>query len=349
MVIVAFGTLLVLLAVALWLPVPYIKLSPGPTFNVIGEAEGKPMISITGTQTYPVTGNLDMTTVYESGGPNGKLTFVDAVASWLNPKDAIVPRELMFPDQVSSDEIEQRNAMLFSTSQSAAIAAAMDYLDKPVTSTPVVSAVYSDTPADGVLEAKDEIVSVNGEQIDAAAQVATAVRGKPAGSTFDIVVRRGDGDAAKDLSVQVTSEPNPEDTSIPYIGIGVSDLYAADFPIEFTLDDVGGPSAGLMFAAGIVDLLTPGDLAGGKHIAGTGTIEPDGTVGPIGGIRQKLVGARDAGATLFVMPADHCGEIEGHVPDGLTVVPVHTLTEAVAAIEDYKTGTPLETCPVGVS
>ena len=171
MVIVAAGTLLVLLAIAMWLPVPYIKLSPGPTFNVIGEAEGKPMISISGTQTYPVNGNLDMTTVYESGGPNGKLTFVDAIASWMNPSDAVVPRELLFPDEVSSAEVAQRNAMLFSTSQSAAIAAAMDYLGKPVHSTPVVSAVYSDTPAEGILEAKDEVVSLDGETITDAAQV----------------------------------------------------------------------------------------------------------------------------------------------------------------------------------
>ena len=78
----------------------------------IGEAEGKPMISISGTETYPVNGNLDMTTVYESGGPNGKLTFVDAIASWMNPSDAVVPRELLFPDEVSSAEVAQRNAML---------------------------------------------------------------------------------------------------------------------------------------------------------------------------------------------------------------------------------------------
>ena len=98
---------------------------------------------------------------------------------------------------------------------------------------------------------------------------------------------------------------------------------------------MGGPSAGLMFATGIVDKLTPEDLTAGGHVAGTGTIDPDGNVGPVGGIRQKLAGARDAGAELFVMPERHCAEAQGHVPDGLTVVPVTTLTEAVDAIRAW--------------
>ncbi len=345
MLIVSAVTLLVLLLVAFLLPVPFVKLAPGPTFNVIGEADGRPVIDITGTETYPVSGTLDMTTVLESGGPRGGLTFIDAIASWANPSDAVVPRELMFPDDVSGEDVQTRQAMLFSTSESNAVAAALTYLDKPLVTQVVVTAVYGDTPSDGLLLPKDEIVSVDGTAITAPAQVVEAVRGAPIGTTFEIVIRR-DG---AEQTVSVTSAANPDDETVPYIGIGVGEFYQAEFPIDFTLSDVGGPSAGLMFATGIVDKLTPDDLVAGRHIAGTGTIEPDGTVGPIGGIRQKLAGARNAGATLFVMPAQHCTEASDHVPDGLTVVPVKTLAEAVTAIGDYVAGKPLATCPAPVS
>jgi PDZ domain-containing protein len=345
MLIISATTLLALLFVAFLLPVPFVKLAPGPTFNVIGDADGRPVIDITGTETYPVSGTLDMTTVLESGGPRGGLTFVDAIASWANPSDAVVPRELMFPDDVSGEDVQTRQAMLFSTSESNAVAAALTYLDKPLLTEVVVTAVYGDTPSDGVLLPKDEIVSIDGTAVTAPSQVVEAVRGAPIGTTFELVVQR----EGAEQTVSVTSAANPDDETVPYIGIGVGEFYQAEFPIDFTLSDVGGPSAGLMFATGIVDKLTPDDLVAGRHIAGTGTIEPDGTVGPIGGIRQKLAGARNAGATLFVMPEQHCTEASGHVPDGLTVVPVKTLAEAVTAIGDYVAGKPLATCPAPVS
>lgn len=343
--IVAAGTFLLLLAAAFLLPVPFVKLAPGPTFNVIGEHEGEQVIQISGVETYPVTGELDMTTVLESGGPRGGLTFIDAVASWLDPSDAVVPRELIFPDDETGEEVQRRQAISFSTSQSDAIAAAMGYLDLPTTQAIVVQAVFGDSPADGTLQLKDEILAVDGTEITVASQVADLVRSQPVGTTFTFTVLR-DGEQQ---DVEVTSEANPEDASVPYIGIVVGTLYQAEFPISFTLEDVGGPSAGLMFATGIVDKLTPEDLAGGAHIAGTGTIAPDGTVGPIGGIRQKLAGARDSGATLFLMPSEHCGEAAGHVPDGLTVVPVETLADGIDAIRGYRAGEPLEACPAPTS
>ncbi len=351
MLIISAVTTAALLLVAFLLPVPFVKLAPGPTFNVIGQDDGRDVISITGTETYPVSGNLDMTTVYESGGPRGGLTFVDAIASWLDSSDAVVPRELLFPDEVSGEDVRTRQAMLFSTSESNAVAAAMSYLDRPVITDTVVTAVYAGTPADGKLAPRDVIVSINGEPLTGPEQVVSAVRSQPIGSDITFVVRRDgvevDGVMKDDVEQTqvVTSADNPDSPGTPYIGIGVGELYSAEFPIDFTLEDVGGPSAGLMFATGIVDKLTPGDLTGGNHVAGTGTIEPDGTVGPIGGIRQKLAGARQAGATLFLMPAQHCAEIAGHIPDGLTVTPVTSLEEAVGAVQTYVAGSPVLSCP----
>jgi PDZ domain-containing protein len=125
-------------------------------------------------------------------------------------------------------------------------------------------------------------------------------------------------------------------------------LFTFPFDVEISLEKVGGPSAGLMFSLGIIDTVTPGDLTGGKHIAGTGTISPDGLVGPIGGIEQKLQGARAGGATLFLAPAANCQEVAGRIPDGLQVVRVETLAEARDAVERAGNGqdtSGLPACP----
>lgn len=332
-----------LVVLTLVLPVPFVKLAPGPTFNVIGELEGQEVIMINGTETYPTSGTLDMTTVRESGGPRGGLTFFDAVGSWFNSQDAVVPRELVYPDDVSGEEVKQRNAALFSTSESDAVAAALNYLDLPITTELVATAVVSDAPADGVFQPRDEIVSVNGTPVKQPSDVVQAVQGEPVGTTFDFGIRR----ASEDMMVQVTSAPNSANDDKPYIGISVGELYSADFDIDFTLQDVGGPSAGLMFATGIVDKLTPENLNGGGNVAGTGTIAPNGEIGPIGGIRQKLAGARNTGAELFLMPRQHCAESQGYVPEGLTVVPVSTLTEAIEQMQSWVEKRPLASCPLG--
>jgi PDZ domain-containing protein len=331
---------LALVIATLVIPVPFVKLAPGPTFNVIGDIDGEDVIAISGTQTYPTSGTLDMTTVRESGGPRGGLTFYEAIGSWFNADDAVVPRELIYPDDISGEQVKQRNAALFSTSESDAIAAALSYLKLPITTEIVATAVVEDAPADGVFKPRDQINSVNGRKIESPSDVVDAVRGEPIGTTFVFEIRR----AAENMRVEVTSAPNPDSPELPYIGISVGELYSADFDIDFTLQDVGGPSAGLMFAAGIIDKLTVEDLNGGGNVAGSGTITPAGEVGPIGGIRQKLAGARNAGAELFLMPRQHCAEAEGHIPDGLTVVPVSTLTEAIEQMTKWVNQESLESC-----
>ena len=338
---VSVFALAVLVLIAVVLPVPYVKLAPGPTFNVIGDNDGEPFIRIEGTTTYPVTGNLDMTTVRESGGPRGGLTFVEAIGAWFSTADAVVPRELIYPDDVTGDEVRERQAALFSTSESDAVGAALGYLDIPVSTEVVATAVLADAPAGEYFEPRDSIISIDEVAITQPGQVVDIVRAKPIGSSFAFEVER-DGEV---VTFDVTSAANPTDPQSPYLGVTVGPFFTPDFDIDFTLQDVGGPSAGLMFATGIVDKLTPEDLTNGGHVAGTGTIDPDGSVGPVGGIRQKLAGARDAGAELFLMPERHCAEAQGHVPDGLTVVPVTSLSGAIESIRAWIAGEPLATCP----
>jgi PDZ domain-containing protein len=323
------------------LPVPFVVLSPGPTFNTIGDVDGVPVVEITDTTTYPVTGALDMTTIREEGEPRSPLTVFGALAAWIDPNRAVLPRELLYGDDETTEEVEQRNAVLFSTSQSNAIAAAMGAVGKPVFEDVVITAVVEGTPAFGVLEAGERIIAIDGGDVRAPEDVVAAVRAKPVGSTLVFTVER-EGQA---VDVDVVSAPKPDEADVPYVGITVGINYRAEFPISFTLEDIGGPSAGMMFSLAIVDKLTPEDLTDGGHVAGTGTIDPQGAVGAIGGIRQKLAGARAAGATLFLMPDVHCEEASGHIPDGLTVVPVATLQDSLDALTAWRAGDALPTCP----
>jgi PDZ domain-containing protein len=330
-----------LIALAAFLPVPFVILSPGPTFNTIGDIDGVPLVEISDATTYPVTGALDMTTIREEGEPRSPLTVFGAIAAWVDPNRAVLPRELLYGDDETTEEVQQRNAVLFSTSQSNAIAAAMNAIGEPLLEDVVVTAVVEGTPAFGTLDAGEVITDIDGRPVRAPEDVVEAVRAKPIGATLAFTVMR-DG---QPVEIDVVSAEKPDEPGVPYVGITVGVNYRAEFPITFTLEDIGGPSAGMMFALAIVDKLTPEDLTGGGHVAGTGTIDPVGAVGAIGGIRQKLAGARGAGATLFLMPEVHCEEAAGHIPDGLTVAPVATLDDALEALAAWRAGGDVPGCP----
>lgn len=340
-------TLLILLGAAMFIPVPYVMTSPGPVFNTIGEVNEIELISISGTETYPTEGELDMTTVSEYGGPQEGLDMFQAIWGWIDPDRRVVPRESVYPEGETEEENTARNIEAFSTSQSYAIAAAMDYLDQPIKEQVIVTSVGLDTPAQDKLRAGDEILTVDGVQMTTPEQVVEAVRSKPIGTDLNFSVMRG----GTKLEVVVTSGTRPDDpeteqneATIPYIGIGIDINYSAEFEIKFGVTGVGGPSAGTLFAIGIIDKLTPGALTQGKIIAGTGTIDPDGNVGEIGGIQQKLIGARDAGAVLFLAPEGNCDEVIGHIPDGLTVAAIETLEDAMDEIEAFNAGATVTPC-----
>ena len=128
------------------------------------------------------------------------------------------------------------------------------------------------------------------------------------------------------------------------MGVEITEQYKFPFEVKISVGDIGGPSAGMMFALGIIDKLTHLSLTGGKFIAGTGEITPSGQVQPIGGIQQKMVGARNAGATIFLTPASNCADTKGAVPAGLRLVKVSTLTQAVDDLEAIKAGQPVPSC-----
>ncbi|TLM76058.1 PDZ domain-containing protein [Pseudarthrobacter sp. NamB4] len=313
------------------LPVPYVVESPGPTYNTLGESRGSPVISITGRETYPAKGNLDLTTVYVDGGPNGPVSILDAFSAWLDPAKAVHPVELIYPNGTTKEEAEEQSSVAMTTSQENAVASALNELDIPFGQQLQAADLPEDSASAGKIEAGDILKTINGKDITSLAVVQDELAaGK--GAPVSVMVERG----GEPVTVDITPKDNGEGRFI--LGVMLKYLFTFPFDVEISLEKVGGPSAGLMFSLGIIDTVTPGDLTGGKHIAGTGTISPDGLVGPIGGIEQKLQGARSAGATLFLAPAANCGEVVGRIPDGLQVVKVENLAGARDAVERVAGG-----------
>ncbi|MDM4720631.1 PDZ domain-containing protein [Micromonospora sp. WMMA1363] len=306
-------------------PIPYVVLGPGPTVNTLGSDNGKEVIQVTGRETSTSAGQLRLTTV----GVQPSVKLRSAIQGWFSDDEAVVPRELVYPPGETQEEVEERNAEDFKVSQSSAETAALRELGFPVRI--VVKTVAADGPSAGILKPGDVVTSVDGQPATAAGRLTELIRAKPAGTTLEVGYTR-DGAAA---IARITSQ---EQDGRPRIGIEIDQEQPHPFTLKIDLTDIGGPSAGLMFALGIVDKLTPEDLTGGRIIAGTGTIDDDGRVGPIGGIAQKLVGARDAGATAFLVPADNCAEAVRNPQPDLPLLRVATLDDALHALQALRAG-----------
>lgn len=340
-----------LLVVLTFLPTAYVIQRPGPVYDTIGTAESadgeqKPLIEISGAETYETEGTLDLTTVQVVGNRERTPSWFELAVAWLDPARAVVPLDAVFPQGVTSEQRDEQNALLMVDSQAEATAAALTELGYDVDATVEVAGVAGeDAPAAGLLEKGDRIVSANGTTVRDATQLRELIQDGD-GAPVEIVYER-DG---KRGTARITPEEGTVEGEQAWL-IGITLTTAFDFPfdVEIQLDNVGGPSAGMMFALGIIDVLTPGALNGGEQVAGTGTIAADGTVGPIGGIRQKLYGARDAGAEWFLAPEANCDEVVGHVPDGLHVFSVADLDDSLAALEAISAGdtADLPTCAAG--
>jgi PDZ domain-containing protein len=316
--------------------VPYVTLSPGPVFDTLGQYDGTDVVKVSGRPTYETDGALDATTV----SVTDHVSLVEALAGWFSRDDAVVPRELVYPPEQSEDETETRNAQDMVQSQDDALVAAMGVLGIKGTTEVLVGRVEPQGPSDGTLRAGDVLVSVDGKPVPDVPSLRALIGTRRPGEPVVVGYRR-EGKAA---SARLVTKAADDDPKRPVIGVNISTR--SDFPVdvEIELQDVGGPSAGLMFALSIVDKLQPGSLTGGKHIAGTGEMAPDGKVGAIGGIAQKMRGARKVGATVFLVPAANCAEARRSVPDGLQLVRVETLRGALAALGALGEGGSVPSC-----
>ncbi|MCX4905592.1 PDZ domain-containing protein [Streptomyces sp. NBC_00878] len=339
--------LIALLCAGVFINVPYSEMSPGPTVNTLGEHDGEPVLQISGRKTYATSGHLNMTTVRVTSA-DYKMNLVEAVSGWLAHDNKVVPHDTLYPDGKTEEQSTQENAEEFSQSQESAKVAALEELDIPVKSWVIVSTVVKDTPAEGKLHAGDVIKAVDGTTVKAPDDVAKLVTKHKPGEkvAFTIVPAKDQAAAEKEnktatrtQDITITTAKSDDDgEQRAIVGISAGTDHTFPFTIDIKLADVGGPSAGLMFALGIVDKLTPGNLTGGKFVAGTGTIDDDGKVGPIGGIEMKTVGARAKGAQYFLTPKDNCAAAARDVPKGLTLIKVDTIDDAMSALTDIRGG-----------
>ncbi len=331
------GLLLVVVlgAVGGTIRVPYVALGPGPTFNTLGQDKGSDVISIKGTTTYATTGHLNMTTVSVRDG----LTLFGALGLWVNGRDAVVPRETVYPPDQTTQQVEQQNTQDFQRSESSAVVSALRYLKYPFTVK--VQSVTKGSPSAGVLAPGDRLTTINGSAVSTAAQVSKALLDTRPGQSVKVgYVRNGAAAAGTIVLGQRPEADQPQG----FLGIEPADSPDVPFTVDISLANIGGPSAGLMFALGVVDKLTPGQLNNGAFVAGTGTITNDGTVGPIGGIPFKMVAAREAGASTFLVPSANCKEAKANAPAGLALVKVDTLTGAVTDLDDLAKNKPVTHC-----
>ena len=333
-----------LAVIALFKPLPYTTYAPGPTIDVLGAPDGKEIIQLPdGHKTYRDDGQLRMTTVSVTP-KDTDLNLFQVMGAWLDRDDAVYPKEAVYPDDKTPDQVRDEGQVQMVSSQDTAVAVALRAMGETVTPSLEVTLVQTGSPADGALVVRDLIRKVNGTPLSddirtASDELRGAIKSTAPGQPVTLTVLR-DG---KEVDVSVTPEERSADlfgavtvTGSQQIGIFLGQGFILPFPVTVTIDPrIGGPSAGLMFSLAIYDTLTPGSLTGGGAVAGTGEIAADGTVGAIGGIQQKIVGAREAGARLFLVPAENCEDVKGAHNGDMRLVRVDTFDTAESALESW--------------
>ena len=328
--VVASLSLIVLSCVAFLVPVPYVTMRPGPAFDTLGEFNDKPMIAFgKGVKTYKTTGSLDFTTVSVTQAQSN-VSLAQAVEAYFADDTAVVPRSFIYREGESTKDSKAEGQAQLASSKDSSRVAALRAAGYTVPEVPTIDSVGAKASAKGKLEKGDQIRSVNGSSTPTARKVVEAVGRTKPGDTVTIGYIR-DGE---EKSVAIVTRPDAVNKKLPRIGVMLRSVF--DFPVTITNnvgEQVGGPSAGAMFALAIYDRLTPGSLTGGRPVAGTGEITADGTIGPIGGIRQKIAGAADDGAEVFLVPAANCAEASDGDDHGMQLVKVSKLDDAIDSLE----------------
>ena len=307
---------------------PVVALSPGPMEDVLArlKVEGRPV--------YGSEGKLYLTSV----GIDDNVRFYEALLDMANRDVQLVPRDRLYPGDQDSEEIDEENTQLMDRSKETATVVALREVGYDIEPSGVeVTQVVSGAPADGKLWAGDDIVAADGRAVDSTEDVRKAITSHKPGERVDFRVKRDKDGRTASVSVEVQELENE-----PRVGILLRDLFP-ELPVKVSIDtenNIGGPSAGLMFTLSIIDKLTREDLTGGRRIAGTGAIALDGSVLPVGSVDEKLISVHRLGVTTFLIPADNCDEVRGQVPDGVRLVKVAKLDDALRFLRDPKAAAP---------
>jgi PDZ domain-containing protein len=300
---------------------PYFLITPGGTYDIgsrlhVPDEYRKPM------------GHMAFTAVYEQEASWGEIAHARVAGD-----SEIVPAVAIRPPGTTQQQLNETNKRLIDESKPVAAVVGLRAAGYSVDITGQgahVERVVDGMPAQGVLQAGDVIVAVDGQPIDTTNALIQAITRHAVGEQIMLRVHRGDADQ----DVTLTTASSPTDRSRSVIGVTVS-TYLFDvrmpFPVEIDSDNVGGPSAGFMFALGILDAVTEGDLTRGYYVAGTGTIGPDGAVGAVGGAAEKALAAEEDGAQVFLVPKDDSEEARRWVRK-LEIVPIERFEDAVTAL-----------------
>jgi PDZ domain-containing protein len=355
------------------LPTPYVVFSPGPTVNVLGKYRGSDVISINGHESFRDDGDLRLTTVVVSSQSHSVNVF-ELLRAWISSDQAIYPREVVYKKGDTNKSVQQQNALEMTSSQDAAVAAALTELDIPINQVVKVLGVVEGGPAEGILKEGDVVVSVNGKPVKESLDLINEVQAQKVGDSVTLEIRRRVADAGSDQkpvahktdsgqektddnktrtvekTVRIKTVASADDPTKAALRVIIGRGYEFPFDVDLSVgDSIGGPSGGLTFALGIYDLLTPGSLTGGKDIAGTGEISSDGKVGSIGGIQQKIAAAQAAGAKIFLVPPDNCGEavLANYDPKKMRLMKAESLDVAIKSLEAWSvdSSAKLPTCP----
>lgn len=341
------AVLLVALATAgFYLRVPYLIASPGLSLDTMGERDGEQIIQIEGRESYEhEDGGLAMVTVQYSGGPEARLNLFTVLRAWLVPSEAVLPEEAIFPPDRSIDEITESQTLQMDSSQQLAIAAALDQLGIDFEQIPLVAAVDEELPAAGVLEPGDHILEVDGAPVSDQADVARKVREREPGEPVELTLERAGEEESVEIPTVADEQAPPDAEPGAVVGVLLESDMEFPFEVDISVGEIGGPSAGMMFALGIMDRLTEEDLTGGHYIAGSGTIQPYRDdpddeavweVGAVSGIAQKMVSAERDGADYFFVAEGSCPQTHESAATGIEVVAIDTLDTAAEVLEAIR-------------
>lgn len=309
-------------------PLPYVIYGPGLTIDVLGQNAGKEIVRVDGHKTYRDKGQLRMTTVSVTER-NSRLDLFTLMRTWFTRDDAIYPKAVVYPSGGSQAEDTQQGQVEMTTSQDTATAAALTELGYHIHPAIEIVSVDPGMPATGKLQVRDILRRVAGTKVTPKTDVGALVQAVPDGQPVPITVSRN----GQNKTYRLT--PTTKDGH-KVVGIQLQLGYTFPFKVSVGIpDEIGGPSAGLMFSLAIYDTLTPGSLTGGADIAGTGTIDADGKVGEIGGIQQKIAGARQAGAQLFLVPPANCADAVGGDNGSMRLVKAATMHDALTEIKAW--------------
>jgi PDZ domain-containing protein len=312
---------------------PYYTLGPGsvrPTGS---------LISVSGGTTYPPQAGVSFTTV----SVNGRINAWQALSAWLNPEVDVVKEELILQGK-SPKQTQQVNLQQMDDSKDVATKVALHELGAATMAGAQIVSVVPGSPAEKVVKAGDVVTALDGTPITSSPDLIQLVGGHKPGDTIKVTVRRdavNAGEAAATETVEGVLAPNKDQPTAPFFGVLLTTYFdvAYNHPISIDSGQVGGPSAGLAFTLGLVDDLTPGELAGGQRVAATGTMSLDGRVGPIGGLEHKVDAVRHAGVHLFLVPKSQTpaelAKAQEHAKGEVEIVPVGSLSEALAVLQQH--------------